>query len=83
MSNESYPPLFNQQSHQTQILDVDEPIPDVEDLDLIPVIDLQCLSLDELEEAGKDSFGQPWDPSQVNDPNPGPSQEPFLPFLSA
>ncbi|TYI12711.1 hypothetical protein ES332_A08G006800v1 [Gossypium tomentosum] len=54
MNNESYPPLFNQQSHQTQIIDIDEPIQDLEDLDLIPIIDLQCLSLDKLEEACKD-----------------------------
>ncbi|KAG8484814.1 hypothetical protein CXB51_021395 [Gossypium anomalum] len=53
MNNESYPPLFNQQSHQTQIIDIDEPIQDVEDLDLIPNIDLQCLNSDKLEEACK------------------------------
>ncbi|KAG8484812.1 hypothetical protein CXB51_021537 [Gossypium anomalum] len=54
MNNESYPPLFNQQSHQTQIIDIDEPIQDLEDLDLIPIIDLQCLNLDKPEEACKD-----------------------------
>ncbi|KAA3471722.1 gibberellin 2-beta-dioxygenase 8-like [Gossypium australe] len=53
MNNESYPPLFNQQSNQTQIIDIDEPIQDVEDLDLIPNIDLQCLNCDKLEEACK------------------------------
>ncbi|KAK5810391.1 hypothetical protein PVK06_025703 [Gossypium arboreum] len=37
------PPLFNQQSNQTQIIDIDEPIQDLEDLDLIPIIDLNVL----------------------------------------
>ncbi|XWS52973.1 hypothetical protein CRYUN_Cryun11dG0118000 [Craigia yunnanensis] len=54
MNIESYPPLFSQQSNQTQNVDLDESIQDVEDLDPIPLIDLQCLNLDKLGEACKD-----------------------------
>ncbi|XVF69022.1 hypothetical protein PTKIN_Ptkin11bG0047700 [Pterospermum kingtungense] len=54
MNTESYPPLFSQQSNQTQNVDLDESIPDLEDLDPIPIIDLQCVNLDKLVEACRD-----------------------------
>ena len=56
MNLESYPPLFGELSNQTQKVDtVDSTIkPICQDSDPIPVIDVQSLNLDQLEEACKD-----------------------------
>ncbi|XP_022731496.1 gibberellin 2-beta-dioxygenase 8-like [Durio zibethinus] len=55
MNMDSYPPLFSSNSNNTltQNIDLDEPIEHTEDLDPIPVIDLQCLNLEKLDEACK------------------------------
>ncbi|GAV66598.1 2OG-FeII_Oxy domain-containing protein/DIOX_N domain-containing protein [Cephalotus follicularis] len=54
MNYESYPPPFRQENNHIQNIDTDETTNQVLDLDPIPLIDLQCLDLDQLGEACRD-----------------------------
>lgn len=54
MNHESYPPVFRQQNTTSQNIDLGDTTRETQEVEPIPLIDLQCLNLDKVVEACKD-----------------------------